>query len=166
MTTKKVLILMGSDSDLAFMQKTAEALEKFEVPFDMHIASAHRTPEKARQLAESARDNGFKVIVSGAGMAAHLSGVLAAHTTLPVIGVPLVSGSFGGTDALLATVQMPPGIPVGCVGVGAPGAYNAGLLAVAILATSDSQLAGRLADYRRELVDKVEEKDAALQRQQ
>jgi len=166
MTTKKVLILMGSDSDLTIMQKAAEALKKFEISFDMHIASAHRTPEKVRLLAKSAREKGYLVIISGAGMAAHLSGVVAAHTTLPVIGVPLASGSFGGSDALLATVQMPPGIPVGCVGVGAPGAYNAGLLAVAIIATSESQLAAKLADYRKELVDKVEEKDAALQRQQ
>ena len=166
MSEKQVLILMGSDSDLEAMQQVTKALSKFDIGYDMHVASAHRSPKKVAKLVESAREHGFRVIVAGAGMAAHLAGVVAAHTTLPVIGVPMAASSLGGTDALLSTVQMPPGIPVATVGIGGPGAYNAGMLAVAILASSDAQsdLAARLDAYRLELAQKVEEKDAALQK--
>jgi len=162
--SRKVLIIMGSDSDLKTMEETAKALKLVEVPCELRIASAHRTPQKAIQLAQEARDRGFGVIVAGAGMAAHLGGVLAAHTTLPVIGVPLASGILAGMDALMATVQMPQGIPVACMGVGASGAYNAGLLAAAILAVEDLELARRLEKLREEMAEKVEQKDAALQR--
>jgi 5-(carboxyamino)imidazole ribonucleotide mutase len=164
MSEKKVLILMGSDSDLSVMQSAGEALGRFGIGYEMHIASAHRTPGKVMSLAGSARENGFGVIITGAGMAAHLGGVVAAHTTLPVISVPLASGSLQGMDALLATVQMPRGIPVGTVGIGASGAYNAGLLAAAILSVHNDTLAGQLDGFRKELAKKVEEKDAALQR--
>ncbi len=163
MTQKKVLILMGSDSDLKVMDKAAEALKGFGIAYEMHIASAHRTPKKVMDLVGGARQNGFGVIICGAGMAAHLGGVVAAHTTLPVIGVPLAAGSLGGVDALLATVQMPPGIPVACVGVGGPGATNAGLLAASILAVHDEKIEGQLGQYRKDMVKKIEEKDAALQ---
>jgi 5-(carboxyamino)imidazole ribonucleotide mutase len=163
MTEKKVLIVMGSDSDLPVMEKAKPVFERFGVAYEMRIASAHRSPKKVVDLASAARENGFGAIISGAGMAAHLGGVIAAHTTLPVIGVPLASGTLGGTDAMLANLQMPPGIPIATVGIGA--AYNAALTAVAILAVGDSDLASRLDAYRAELAQKVEEKDAALQQQ-
>jgi len=164
MSQKKVLILMGSDSDLKVMEEAASALGKFGIACEMHIASAHRTPDKVRQLAGQARANGFGVIIAGAGMSAHLGGVVAANTTLPVIGVPLAAGALQGVDALLATSQMPRGIPVATVAVGPAGAYNAGLLAAAILAVDDEALAKKLDDFRQELARKVEEKDAALKR--
>jgi len=164
MSQKKVLILVGSDSDLKVMQEAANALDKFKIAFETHIASAHRTPEKVRKLAGEARQNGFGVIIAGAGMSAHLGGVAAAITTLPVIGVPLASGALQGVDALLSISQMPRGIPVATVAVGPSGAYNAGLLAAAILAVGDEALTKKLDDFRRELARKVEEKDAALKR--
>ena len=164
MTRKKVLIVMGSDSDLPVMQDTAGVLDKFGVEYDMHIASAHRTPDKVAEMASAARGGGFGVIISGAGMAAHLGGVIASHTILPVIGVPLHSGTLGGLDAMLATVQMPRGVPVATVGIGKAGAYNAGLLAVAILAQGNEDLTAALENFRAELAKGVEEKDAALQR--
>lgn len=164
MSEKRVLILMGSDSDLAVMEEVANALRLLEVRYEMHIASAHRTPDKTIWLAREARQQGFGVIVAGAGMAAHLAGAVAAHSLLPVVGVPLSAGPFNGADALLSTVQMPRGFPVATVGVGQSGSFNAGLLAAAILAVEDDALTARIAAYRAELAAKVEEKDAALQK--
>lgn len=164
MSAEKVLILMGSDSDLKVMEEAVKALDRFNIAYRMHIASAHRTPDKVQKLAREARANGFGVVIAGAGMSAHLGGVVAANTTLPVIGVPMATGALQGVDALLSTSQMPRGIPVATVAVGPSGAYNAGLLAVAILATGDRALAEKLEAFRRELADEVEEKDAALNR--
>jgi phosphoribosylaminoimidazole carboxylase PurE protein len=166
MSAKRVLILMGSDSDLAVMEEVAQALTLLHVRYEMHVASAHRTPEKVIWLAREARQQGFGVIVAGAGFAAHLAGVVAAHSLLPVIGVPLSTGPFNGADSLLSTVQMPRGFPVATVGVGPSGSFNAGLLAATILAVEDDELTGRIAAYRDELARKVEEKDTALQRRE
>ncbi len=162
---KRVLILMGSDSDLPSMKRVAEALDMMEIGYDMHVASAHRSPERVAGMTRAAREQGYRVIVAGAGMAAHLAGVIASYTILPVIGVPLVSGTLAGADALFSTIQMPPGVPVAAVGIGPAGCFNAGLLAAAILATSDKDIAARLEKYREDLARKVEEKDAQLQRQ-
>ncbi|MFQ3573160.1 MAG: 5-(carboxyamino)imidazole ribonucleotide mutase, partial [Thermodesulfovibrionales bacterium] len=136
-----VLILMGSDSDLSVMEKCAEVLREFQIPFEMDVSSAHRLPEKTANLASSARQRGIEVIIAGAGMAAHLAGVIAANTTLPVIGVPLKSGALNGVDALYSTVQMPPGIPVATVAI--DGAKNAGYLACSILSIKYPQFAQR-----------------------
>ncbi len=165
MSKKRVLILMGSDSDLPSMRRVAEALDLMEIAYDMHVASAHRSPERVADMTKRARDQGYGVIVAGAGMAAHLAGVIASHTILPVIGVPLVSGSLAGADALFSTIQMPPGIPVATVGIGPAGCFNAGLLAASVLAISDEDLAGRLKKYRSDLANKVEQKDRELQKQ-
>ncbi len=159
----QVGIVMGSDSDLGVMEETAKILRQFGVAFEITVASAHRTPLRAAEFAVSARDRGIKVIIAGAGHAAHLAGAMAAHTTLPVIGVPIDSSAFQGLDALLSTVQMPPGIPVATVAVGKPGATNAGILAVQILAVADPVLAGKLADYKDQLAAKVEEKARKLE---
>jgi 5-(carboxyamino)imidazole ribonucleotide mutase len=164
MSVKKVLVLMGSETDAKVMEEAADALDRFGIPYEMHIASAHRTPDKVRKLAQNARANGFGVVIAGAGMSAHLGGAVAANTTLPVIGVPLATGALQGVDALLSTAQMPRGIPVATVAVGPSGAYNAGLLAAAILATGDEALAAKLDAFRGEMAEKVEEKDAALKR--
>jgi len=164
MSAKKVLVLMGSDSDVKVMEEAAKALDGFGIAYEMHIASAHRTPDKVQKLAREALANGFGVVIAGAGMSAHLGGVVAANTTLPVIGVPLAAGALQGIDALLSTSQMPRGIPVATVTVGPSGAYNAGLLAAAILATGDEALAKKLEAFREEMARKVEEKDAALKR--
>ena len=147
-TRPQVGIVMGSDSDLGVMEETAAILRNFGIAFEITVASAHRTPRRAAEFAESARDRGIKVIIAGAGHAAHLAGAMAAHTTLPVIGVPIDSSAFQGIDALLSTVQMPPGIPVATVAVGKPGAVNAGILAVQILAVGDPVLADKLANYK------------------
>ncbi len=154
----KVGIVMGSDSDLGVMQAAADILKKFLVPCLMTVASAHRSPMRAADFASSAADRGIKVIIAGAGHAAHLAGVMAAHTSLPVIGVPIDSSCLQGLDALLATVQMPPGIPVATMAVGKPGARNAGILAAQILALADPELARRLEDYKQEMAEQVEEK--------
>ncbi len=148
---KKVGIVMGSDSDLPVIQKTIDVLKAFEVPYSVHIYSAHRTPDKAREFSLKARENDFGVIIAAAGMAAHLAGAIAANTTLPVIGIPCKSSVFDGMDALLSTVQMPSGIPVATVAVN--GGANAALLAIQILAVSDKSLADKL--------DKKREKDSA-----
>jgi 5-(carboxyamino)imidazole ribonucleotide mutase len=148
----KVAVLMGSASDRDTMAKAAEVLERFGVPHEVHVMSAHRTPEAVATFARSARDNGFAAIICGAGMAAHLAGAVAANTTLPVIGVPLGGGALGGVDALYSTVQMPTGIPVATVAVN--GAANAALLAVEILAVTDERLAKELAAYRAELAQR------------
>ncbi len=143
---KKVGIVMGSDSDLPVIVKATDLLKKLEIPFEVHVYSAHRTPTEARDFALNARDNGFGVIIAAAGMAAHLAGALAANTTLPVIGIPCSSAQLEGMDALLSTVQMPPGIPVATVGINA--GANAALLAVEILAISDADIADKLAKKR------------------
>ena len=159
---KKVAIIMGSDSDLPVVQKSADTLRSFGVPYEMHVYSAHRTPQQAHDFSVNARNNGFGVIIAAAGMAAHLAGALAANTTLPVIGIPMKSTAFSnGIDALLSTVQMPSGIPVATVAV--DGAVNAALLAIQILAVTDADLAQKLDNKRKEDAEKVLAKDAALQ---
>ena len=154
----KVGIVMGSDSDLDIMLAAAAILKKFQIPFEMTVASAHRSPQRAGEFAATALKRGMKVIIAGAGHAAHLAGVLAAHTTLPVIGVPIDSSCLQGLDALLATVQMPPGIPVATMAIGKPGARNAGILAAQIIATSETQLAGKLEKFKQEMARQVEQK--------
>ena len=151
---------MGSDSDLPIVKKAVAVLQEFAVPYEVHVYSAHRTPEEARRFALEARQNGFGVLIAAAGMAAHLAGALAANTTLPVIGIPIKSAQLGGMDALLSTVQMPTGIPVAAVAI--DGAANAALLSVQILAVEDAQLAARLEKKRVQDADKVREKDAAI----
>lgn len=153
-----VSIVMGSDSDLDVMRRSAEMLEKFGIPFKMTVASAHRSPARAAQLAAGARQRGIRVIIAAAGHAAHLAGVMAAHTTLPVIGVPIDSSCLKGMDALLATVQMPPGIPVATMAIGKPGATNAGILAAQIIAVTDTGVADRLETFKREMEEKVARK--------
>ena len=174
---KKIGIVMGSDSDLPIIKKATDLLRTLEIPFEVHVYSAHRTPEEARNFARSARENGFGVLIAAAGMAAHLAGafeviiaaagkaahlagVLAAHTTLPVIGIPCKSAAFGGIDALLSTVQMPTGIPVATVAV--DGGANAALLAAQILAVEDAALAEKLDAKRQKDAQAVLEKDAAI----
>ncbi len=159
----KAAIVMGSDSDLPAMKGCMEILQKFEVPFKVMISSAHRSPDVTAKFAAGARDEGLEVIIAAAGMAAHLAGVIAAHTTLPVIGVPMASGSLQGVDALLSTVQMPPGIPVATVGIGSAGAKNAALLAVQMLALTDDSLAAGLSQYKSELAEGVRLKNEKLQ---
>ncbi|MCE5229719.1 5-(carboxyamino)imidazole ribonucleotide mutase [bacterium] len=154
-------ILMGSDSDWAVMRKAADALAEFGIGWEAHIMSAHRTPDLAANYAREAESRGVRVIIAGAGMAAHLAGSLAAQTVLPVIGVPLAAGSLQGMDALLATVQMPPGVPVATVGVGA--AQNAALLAIQILGTADEALRRRFAEYKNKMAESVAAKDEKLQ---
>ena len=159
---KKVAIIMGSDSDLPVVRKAADQLAAFGVPYEMHVYSAHRTPEEARNFSLNARKNGFGVIIAAAGMAAHLAGALAANTTLPVIGIPMKSSTFtNGIDALLSTVQMPSGIPVATVAV--DGAVNAALLSIEILAVTDEALAEKLDAKRKADSQAVLAKDAALQ---
>ncbi len=139
---KKIAIIMGSDSDLPVVEKAVNVLKQFEVPFEVHVFSAHRTPEEAKEFSQSARENGFGAIIAAAGMAAHLAGAIAANTTLPVVGIPVVSGGLGGMDALLSTVQMPTGIPVATVAMN--GAANAALLCIQMLAIHDASLAEKL----------------------
>jgi 5-(carboxyamino)imidazole ribonucleotide mutase len=156
-------ILMGSDSDLPTMEEAAKILQEFAVPFTLHVASAHRSPDRVARLAREADGRGFRVLIAGAGAAAHLAGVLAAHTLLPVIGVPMEGGALHGLDALLSTVQMPGGIPVATVAIGKPGARNAALLAVQILALTDPRLRQRLVAYRARQAAQVLVKDRQLQ---
>lgn len=160
-----VAIIMGSKSDLETVRAAFDVLDGFGVPFTARILSAHRTPAEAAQFAAEARENGVKVIICAAGMAAHLGGVVAAHTTLPVIGVPMISEPFKATDSLLSTVQMPPGIPVAAVSAGKAGAKNAALFAVSILAASDEALAEKLQDFRRKQKEQVLAADAELQQE-
>lgn len=156
MSEISVLILMGSDSDAPIMQGAVDILRELQVPCEMTVASAHRSPERVMRLVREAPGRGVRIFVVGAGAAAHLAGVVAAHTSLPVIGVPIDSSALKGLDALLSTVQMPPGVPVATVSVGKPGATNAGVLAAQILALGDPSLADRLDDYKKKLADKVE----------
>lgn len=158
---KKVALIMGSDSDLPVVEKAIDILRRFDVPFEVHVYSAHRTPDASAAFARSAQDNGFGVIVAFAGKAAHLAGALAANTILPVIGVPVRATNLDGIDALLSTVQMPTGMPVATVAI--DGAANAALLSVQILALSDEALSKAYADYRREQTEKVLEKNAGIE---
>jgi len=157
-----VLILMGSDSDAPVMQAAVDTLKEFGIGCEMTVASAHRSPERVMRLVSEAPGRGVKVFVVGAGAAAHLAGVVAAHTTMPVIGVPIDSSALKGLDALLSTVQMPPGVPVATVSIGKPGASNAGVLAAQILAVGDPQIASKLVAYKAKLAEKVEQAAARL----
>jgi 5-(carboxyamino)imidazole ribonucleotide mutase len=160
MNDPKVGIIMGSDSDLEVFSEAAKILEEFGVVYDMTVGSAHRTPERAQKFASTARERGLRVLIAGAGGAAHLAGVIAAHTTLPVIGLPVKAKSLDGLDSLLSTVQMPPGIPVATVGINA--GKNAGLVAIQILATGDEALAEKLSAYKKKMADEVETKGNKL----
>ena len=158
---KKVAIIMGSDSDFPVVKNAASTLKGFGVEYECHVMSAHRSPELAAEYAKAAKENGFGVIICAAGMAAHLAGVVAAHTTLPVIGIPCKGANFDGLDALLATVQMPSGIPVATVAV--DGAKNAAILAVQMLAINDEDLAKKLEAEKVKMLEGVKQKDAAMQ---
>ncbi|MEX2663885.1 MAG: 5-(carboxyamino)imidazole ribonucleotide mutase [Vicinamibacterales bacterium] len=162
MKSISVLILMGSDSDAPVMQAAADVLTEFQIPWEMTVASAHRSPERVMRLVAEAPGRGVKAFIVGAGAAAHLAGVVAAHTTMPVIGVPIDSSALKGLDALLSTVQMPPGVPVATVSIGKPGATNAGVLAAQILAVGDPALAESLVAYKKKLAEKVEAAAAKL----
>jgi phosphoribosylamine--glycine ligase len=162
-TKPQVGIVMGSDSDLEAMKAAAGVLQEFGVAFEITVASAHRSPQRAAAWATTARERGIKVIIAGAGHAAHLAGAMAAHTSLPIIGVPIDSSCLQGMDALLATVQMPPGIPVATMAIGKPGARNAGILAVQILALADDDLAARFEAFKQDMAVKVEEKAKKIQ---
>ncbi len=159
--TKKVAVIMGSDSDFPVVKNAVKTLKAFKIPVELHVMSAHRTPEAACNFAADARKNGFGVIIAAAGKAAHLAGVLAAHTTLPVIGIPIKSSTLDGLDALLATVQMPKGIPVATVAI--DGADNAAYLAAQILAVSDKDLSDRLSQMKTDMAKEVLEKDKNIQ---
>ena len=158
---KKVAVIMGSDSDLPVVQKCLDQLKKFGIPFEAHVFSAHRTPALVEKFASSAKENGFGVIIAAAGKAAHLGGVIAAYTTLPVIGIPIKSSTMDGLDSLLSMVQMPGGIPVATVAI--DGAQNAAILAAQILALSDDTLAAKLDDFKKDMESGVEAKDRKLQ---
>lgn len=160
---KKVAVVMGSDSDFPVVSGAAKKLKSLEIPFEVHVFSAHRTPEEAAEFAKSAKADGFGVIIAAAGMAAHLAGVLASYTTLPVIGIPMKSSVLEGLDALLATVQMPGGVPVATVAIN--GAENAAVLAAEILAVGDEELAKKLEQMKGQMRDKVAAKDAAVRAQ-
>lgn len=158
---KKVAIIMGSDSDLPVLQKTIDTLVSFDIPFEVHVYSAHRTPEEVSTFVKNAENNGFGVIIAAAGMAAHLAGAVAANTMLPVIGIPIKSGDLGGMDALLATVQMPSGMPVATVAI--DGGTNAALLAIQILSVTNDELRAKLAEFRAKNKQKVLEKNATIE---
>ena len=160
----RVGILMGSDSDWPKIKAVAAALDEFEVGCEVHVMSAHRTPDLVFQYAQSAKDRGLQVIIAAAGGAAHLAGVCAAHTILPVIGIPVPTDLAGGLDSLLSTVQMPGDVPVATVGAGMGGPRNAGLLAVQILALSDPALSDKLVQFKRGLVDKIKQRNESLQK--
>jgi len=162
MSKPLVSIVMGSDSDLEIMREAAKVLEEFGITYEIDVTSAHRSPDRTAEYARKAADRGVRVIIAGAGGAAHLAGVIAAHTTLPVIGVPIPSTALNGLDSLLATVQMPAGIPVATVAIGKPGATNAGILAAQILGLSSVAVAKKLADHKEKLANGVEEKSKKL----
>ena len=161
MSFKKVAVIMGSDSDFTVVSAAIKRLKSFDIPAEVHVMSAHRTPQAAAEFSSSAKENGFGVIIAAAGKAAHLAGVLAAHTTLPVIGIPVKSSTLDGLDALLATVQMPSGIPVATVAI--DGADNAAILAAQMLALSDETLAAKLTEMKRQMAEDVLKKDQAIQ---
>ena len=158
---KKVAVVMGSDSDLEVMKTCIQRLKSFEIPVEVRVISAHRTPAAAEQFASAARANGFGAVIAAAGKAAHLAGVIAAYTTLPVIGVPIQTSMMGGLDSLLSMVQMPKGIPVACVAV--DGADNAAILAAQMLALSDEALANKLTAFKAQMADEVSQKDQNMQ---
>ncbi len=158
-----VAIILGSDSDFPAFEGAMDVLDEFGVSFEIMIASAHRSPERVLDFSSKARDNGFKVIIAGAGMAAHLAGVVASHTTLPVIGVPMDGSALQGMDALLSTVQMPAGIPVATVAIGKAGAYNAAVLATQIISLGDPELAEKLKGFKNNLKEKVAKRDQKIQ---
>ena len=160
---KKVGIVMGSDSDLPIIQKTTDMLNALQIPFEVHVYSAHRTPVQAKEFAETAREKGFGVIIAAAGKAAHLAGAMAANTTLPVIGIPVKSSTLDGLDALLSTVQMPSGMPVATVAI--DGSQNAGLLAIQILAVTESELADKLLASRKATEEKILLKNEEISKQ-
>lgn len=161
MALKKVAVIMGSDSDFPVVSPAVKRLKSFDIPVEVHVMSAHRTPQAAAEFSSSAKENGFGVIIAAAGKAAHLAGVLAAHTTLPVIGIPVKSSTLDGLDALLATVQMPGGIPVATVAI--DGADNAAILAAQMLALSDEVLSAQLVEMKRKMAEDVLKKDKAIQ---
>lgn len=161
MATKKAAVIMGSDSDFPTVSKAIQKFKELDIPFEVHVMSAHRTPEAAASFARGAKDAGFGVILAAAGMAAHLAGILAAGTTLPVIGIPISSANLGGLESLLSTVQMPSGIPVATVAIN--GAQNAAILAAEILALSDEKLAAKLEQAKIDMAEGVAKKDAAIQ---
>ena len=165
MAQAAVCIVMGSASDWPIMQGAAEMLRRFHIPYEVTVSSAHRAPQRTAALAREAAQRGVQVIIAGAGGAAHLAGVIAAETTLPVIGVPIASSALQGLDALLATVQMPPGVPVATVAIGKAGATNAGILATQIVALHDPEVAARLRQYKMELAAGVERAAVVLQEQ-
>src|SRR5436309_15893140 len=158
-------IIMGSDSDLPTMQEAAKILKQFQIPYEIGVYSAHRSPHRTVEYVRTARSRGLKLIIAGAGSAAHLAGVAAAETTLPVIGVPIDSSPLAGFDALLSTVQMPPGVPVATMAVGKSGATNAGIFAVQVLALEDNKLMQRVVDYNQNLEKSVAEKSKNVQEQ-
>lgn len=160
---KKIGIIMGSDSDLPVVEKAINTLKEYGVPYEVHVFSAHRTPEEAKSFSQNAIKNGFGAIIAAAGMAAHLAGAIAANTTLPVVGIPVKAACLDGVDALLSTVMMPPGIPVATVGIN--GAVNAALLCIQILAVSDDELSNKLIKARKTASDKVLEKNKAIEEQ-
>jgi len=164
MSNPHVLIVMGSDSDLPVMEEAGKVLTEFGVPWEMRISSAHRSPGRTAALAAEAAGRGVKVVIAGAGMAAHLAGVIAAETTLPVIGVPIGGGALNGVDALYSMVQMPGGIPVATMAIGKAGAKNAGIFAAQMLALGDDSLAARLTAYRERMAEEVAAKDRALRK--
>ncbi|MEW6586566.1 MAG: 5-(carboxyamino)imidazole ribonucleotide mutase [Nitrospirota bacterium] len=157
-----VLIVMGSDSDSPVMEAAEDMLRRLDIPYELTIASAHRTPDRSVRIAQEAEKRGVEVIIAGAGMAAHLAGALAAHTILPVIGVPIDSSPLQGLDSLLSTVQMPPGVPVATVSIGKNGAKNAAILAAQILARKDPNVAGRLRKFKKSMAEEVEKKAGSL----
>ena len=158
-------IVMGSDTDLPIMTETARMLKRFGVPFEIEITSAHRSPVRTSEYARTAIHRGLKVIIVGAGGAAHLAGVIAAETTLPVIGVPMATTTLAGLDSLLSTVQMPGGVPVACTAIGKPGAINSAIYAIQIIATADAELAQKLTAYKEELARSVAEKSEKVKRE-
>jgi len=165
MSKKQVAIVMGSDSDLETMREAGKALDEFGIAYEMDVTSAHRSPERTAEFARKAAANGIRVIIAGAGGAAHLAGVIAAHTTLPVIGVPIPSTSLNGMDSLLSTVQMPAGIPVATVAIGKPGATNAGILAAQMIGLTDAAVAKKLVEHKEKLARGVEEKSRKVRGQ-
>ncbi|MHB8655057.1 MAG: 5-(carboxyamino)imidazole ribonucleotide mutase [Terriglobia bacterium] len=158
-------IVMGSDTDLPVMTEAAQTLKKFGVPFEIEITSAHRSPARTSEYSRTAIERGLKVIIVGAGGASHLAGVIAAETTLPVIGVPMATTTLAGLDALLSTVQMPGGVPVACTAIGKPGAINAAIFAVEIIATANAEMAQKLAEHKEQLIRSVAEKSEKLKRE-
>lgn len=157
-----VSLVMGSKSDIEIMNEAADVLKEFGIPYEIRVISAHRTPDRAHEFGRSAESRGIKIIIAGAGKAAHLAGVMASLTTLPIIGVPMPTSDLGGLDSLLSTVQMPGGIPVATTAIGKAGAKNAGLLAVSILALNDSRLAASLKSYRRKMSEQTEKDDREI----